>query len=108
MFDDPLSHAIQITLNNNAETSKHVREMTNNDVAEVETGIEDIKSKVISLESNRVKLYNTINSDFLVHQIYKSKIKLMNVKESHGKDFESVLIPYLLKTGTDEAEVVCQ
>ena len=76
MCDDPLSHAIQITQSNNTQTSRYVRDLINNNVHDVENAIENIKLKIISSESNRVKLYNTINPDFSVHQIYMSKIKV--------------------------------
>lgn len=76
MCDDPLSHAIKITLSNNTQTSRYVRDLINNNVHDVENAIENIKLKIISSESNRVKLYNTINPDFSVHPIYMSKIKV--------------------------------
>ena len=76
MFDDPLSHAIRTTLNNNTLTSKHIRDLISNDVNDIVNAMEDLKSKTISSESNRVKMYNIINPDLAVHQIYKAKLKI--------------------------------
>ena len=76
MCDDPLSHTIKITLNYNTQTPRYIRDLINNNVHDVENAIENIKLKIIASESNRVKLYNTINPDLSVHQIYMSKIKV--------------------------------
>lgn len=44
MLDDPLSHALRITLNITTQTSKYIRDMVSNDINDVvKNAIRDIK-----------------------------------------------------------------
>lgn len=68
MLDDPLSHALHITLNTNTQTSRYIRDLVN-DVNDVKIALGNIKLKVTVSESNTVTLDKTINPDLFVHEM---------------------------------------
>ena len=62
MYDDPLGHALHITLNDTCHTSRYIRDLIGNDVDDIQMALEDVKSKIISSESNRMTLYKKCKS----------------------------------------------
>lgn len=66
----PLSHVLLITSNIDTQTSMYFKDIISNDVDDVETAKHDVRVKVRTSESNRAKLYKTINPDLYVHDIY--------------------------------------
>ncbi len=57
MADDPLAHAIRITLSNACHISRYLRDLLNNKRDDVHIVIEEMKGRVLASKSNRVRLY---------------------------------------------------
>ena len=76
MVDDPLAHAIKVTLETNTVTSRYVREIINNDVDDVELAMDAIKRDVLESFSSRLHFYKQINEELKVHDLYTIDFKV--------------------------------
>ena len=72
MDDDLLTHAIRITLHNACHTSRYLRD-------DVFFAIENMK-RILTSESNRVRLYKSLNANLDVHAVYSGKIKVNEIE----------------------------
>ena len=70
MMDDPLVHAINLTLESNTPTSRYVRDLLYNEVDDVGVALDAIKRNISESSSSRMQFYKRINSEFKVHAIY--------------------------------------
>ena len=78
IVNDPLMHAIQVTLSYNDSMSRYLRDMTRNNINDIEEAQSVLKTKIMNSNSNRLIFYKSINPIFDIHDIYT---KNCNVNE---------------------------
>ena len=76
MEDDPLAHAITVTLNHNFPTSRYVHDLIHCNVDDVQLLFTNLKDKLRDLESGRIHMYNSVNPLYKVHDNYISSSKV--------------------------------
>ena len=84
MEDDPLAHVIRLTLGYNCYTSRYLNDILNIDTDDITQAVYHLKRKQGTSESPRVQLYRTINSEFTVHELYKTKIEVKQFSARTG------------------------
>ena len=78
--DDPLLHAINITLSYRDSMSRFVGDLIHNHSDDVNEGLNNLKQTILNSDSNRLSFYKIINPNFRVHEIY---LKQLKVNELH-------------------------
>ena len=73
MHNDPLSHAINVTLNSNTSTSRFLFDVIHTNVDDVQESYNSLKTSAISSVSPKVQLYITLNPEFITHPLYTTK-----------------------------------
>lgn len=80
MIDDPLIHAMSITLSQNTPTSRHLNDLLNNDVDDIQVAIDEIKRTISESSSSRMHFYREINSNYNLHAIYTENTKVNEIE----------------------------
>ena len=73
MDDDPLSHAIRLTLSSNSGTSRSLHGLIENDNDYIQIAFEELKSSIRATISPKAQLYLSFNPELVVHPIYEEK-----------------------------------
>ena len=80
MQDDPLLHAIQLTLNSNTITSRFLSNLIHDDIDDIECACDSLRTSVEASLSPKVQLYTTLNPELLRHPVYKTKIRIAEME----------------------------
>ena len=82
MVDDPLNHAMQLTLNARTPTSRHLHALLQGQAGDEERSLAATVATIVQnpRESTRLQWYSSINTNYDVHDIY---LKDSEVNELH-------------------------
>ena len=73
MQDDPLAHAIALTLQVNNPTSKLIRDLISHDTDDVAIAMDTLQHTLSTSLSSRPSSYRWLNPDFTTHNIYSDR-----------------------------------
>ena len=76
-MDDPLAHAMAITIQYNSSTGKYIQSLINNDVNDIEEIMQKLKDNISHSNSTRRTFYKVVNPELTVASIYNNKKELV-------------------------------
>ena len=76
MDDDPLIYAIKAALRYNDVVSRYMTDLITVDSDDVQSAMDEVKTRVRVSVSNRLSFYKSVNSELIVHDIYRKNVKV--------------------------------
>lgn len=80
MNDDPLMHAIRLTLGYDDAVSRYMRDLITNNTNDIDEARQELNLRILNSESNRLLFYKTVNPDLCVHEIYLKDIRVNEIE----------------------------
>ena len=80
MDDDPLIYAMHTVLNYNDSQSRVLRDMTVNNINDVQLALVTLKTNILNSNSNRIIFYKLINTQLDVHTVYIDNMKVNEIE----------------------------
>ena len=83
--DDPLAHAMSITIRSNSPTGKYINNLINNDIDDIDEIMQKLRENISNSNSSRRAFYKMANPELKLAPVYNDKKEL--VLESHRMAF---------------------